>query len=511
MFFPSKKKRLWRARLKQSAATNNDLHPSRQRHLLNNFYQPSYPTLTSPIGQNQFDYIQKCQNCLNISYVPENPSQDHLTKYYIENFGENSLDCKKIHFQNQIIDQSTPQSLMAMRLMTAAKVFRNCCGGGECSANRNTICQMTHPKMGYCSDADSNQLNAAKTIDFSKKTFQGLYSMLKESQIATLLQAVVNRQAGGGVGGAQVSSIDQRNVIDCVLVPRELILGQEPNVIACRLWVWSDLKYSFELKRVPLCPNEKDRVYVCCNPNHWSRRTLPDTPPPPYQSSIMERLQNEDHGVKQSLNHIGNSYISKSSSTNSLRLQFPSSLPTDGEENLSTTTWCQLAYWELAERVGNRFFVDNSSINIFSSEQTHGDGGMCLKTLANEKKSITPESVLKARKKIGLGVTLSQEEDGVWIYNRSRTAIFVHSPTLNDVDCWFHVSKVPPGYCLKAFDNYRARTHTLKWPPQIAGAQTGPVDVHSMRISFAKGWGPNYSRQDITACPCWLEVIFTHR
>lgn len=35
----------------------------------------------------------------------------------------------------------------------------------------------------------------------------------------------------------------------------------------------------------------------------------------------------------------------------------------------------------------------------------------------------------------------------------------------------------------------------------------GPVDVHSVRISFVKGWGQTYKRQDIKSCPCWLEVI----
>lgn len=35
----------------------------------------------------------------------------------------------------------------------------------------------------------------------------------------------------------------------------------------------------------------------------------------------------------------------------------------------------------------------------------------------------------------------------------------------------------------------------------------GPVDVHSVRISFLKGWGQTYKRQDIKSCPCWLEVI----
>lgn len=54
-----------------------------------------------------------------------------------------------------------------------------------------------------------------------------------------------------------------------------------------------------------------------------------------------------------------------------------------------------------------------------------------------------------------LGVTLSRESDGMWIYNRSSAPVFVHSPTLsNDLD--FRsvlVYRVPPGHCLRAFDH----------------------------------------------------------
>lgn len=47
-------------------------------------------------------------------------------------------------------------------------------------------------------------------------------------------------------------------------------------------------------------------------------------------------------------------------------------------------------------------------------------------------------------------------------------------------------------------DRYRAMTEEMA---------LGPVDVHSVRISFLKGWGQTYKRQDIKSCPCWMEVI----
>lgn len=55
---------------------------------------------------------------------------------------------------------------------------------------------------------------------------------------------------------------------------------------------------------------------------------------------------------------------------------------------------------------------------------------------------------------IRAGVTLSREPDGVWVYNRSSAPIFVHSPTLSDIDSRsVLVYRVPPGHCLRAFDH----------------------------------------------------------
>lgn len=105
-----------------------------------------------------------------------------------------------------------------------------------------------------------------------------------------------------------------------------------------------------------------------------------------------------------------------------------------------------------------------------------------------------------------LGVTLSQEMDGVWVYNRSDSPIFVNSPTLEEIEPHsVTVYRVGSGYSLCIFDYSKAAAGNFGW--NFTNFSDGPVDHNSVRISFAKGWGPNYSRPEVTACPCWLEVL----
>lgn len=143
-----------------------------------------------------------------------------------------------------------------------------------------------------------------------------------------------------------------------------------------------------------------------------------------------------------------------------------------------------------------------------------------------------------------IGVTLSRESDGIWIYNRSLQPVFVHSPTLSDLDSRsLLVYRVSPGHCLRAFDHvkyvlqtslmkfllflqnpneincfstlfpniftHRASRDSFTWLSKIAGNEMGPIDNYSLRISFVKGWGPNYSRLEVISCPCWLEVLLS--
>jgi len=123
---------------------------------------------------------------------------------------------------------------------------------------------------------------------------------------------------------------------------------------------------------------------------------------------------------------------------------------------------------------------------------------------------------------MGQGILLNHSrENGVWVYNRTETAIFVNSPTLeaprpSSSRCAvssqnvnpFTVIKVLPGYSIQVFDYSKSNLYE-RLRERHCQILDGPFDPHSVRISFVKGWGSNYSRQVVTNCPCWLEILLT--
>uniref|UniRef100_A0A8C6YUQ5 MH2 domain-containing protein n=1 Tax=Nothoprocta perdicaria TaxID=30464 RepID=A0A8C6YUQ5_NOTPE len=174
--------------------------------------------------------------------------------------------------------------------------------------------------------------------------------------------------------------------------------------------------------------------------------------------------------------------------------------PSPSRSAAREASWCKLAYWEHRTRVGRLYAVHEASVSVFG-EQPHGSG-FCLAQLRAANRSA---AVRRARRKIGRGLLLSREPGAVWAYNRSEHPIFVDSPTLGPPGGrGAAVRRVPPGYAAKVFDYERAAGLARRPAPA-----EGPCDPHSVRISFAKGWGPRYSRQFVTSCPCWLEILLT--
>ena len=100
----------------------------------------------------------------------------------------------------------------------------------------------------------------------------------------------------------------------------------------------------------------------------------------------------------------------------------------------------------------------------------------------------------------------------MWLYNRSDHPVFVHSPTLDHphpTSRTFLVHKLLPGYSLKVFDYLVSKYYQSLTDGGGCEGNGGPVDPRAVRISFAKGWGPHYSRQFVTSCPCWLEILLS--
>ncbi|KAK6475021.1 mothers against decapentaplegic-like protein 6-like [Huso huso] len=323
-----------------------------------------------------------------------------------------------------------------------------------------------------------------------KSATYSLLKRLKEKSLDTLVEAVESK------GGMPT---------DCVMVFRtEVRVGGQaasPQLLLCKLYRWPDMQHPAELK--PLCDCESfgilDSPAVCCNPYHFSRLCGPESPPPPYS-----RLSPNEEFKPLDLSDSTLSYT-ETEATNS-----PNVTPRDfSDASMSPDTtkqshWCNVAYWEHRTRVGRLYTVYEHSVSIFY-DLPQGNG-FCLGQLSLDHRS---ETVRRTRSKIGYGILLSKEPDGVWAYNRSEHPIFVNSPTLDIPNCrTLIVRKVMPGYSIKVFDYEKS---CLLQHAMEQDYTDGPYDPNSVRISFAKGWGPCYSRQFITSCPCWLEILLNNR
>ncbi|XP_038259291.1 mothers against decapentaplegic homolog 7 isoform X2 [Dermochelys coriacea] len=311
---------------------------------------------------------------------------------------------------------------------------------------------------------------------------------LKEKQLEVLLQAVESK------GGARTS---------CLLLPGKVDskLGQHwyslPLLLG-KVFRWPDLRHCSEVKRLCCCESygKTHPELVCCNPHHLSRLCELESPPPPYSRYPMDFLKPTDcpDSVPSSTETGGTNCLAPGGLSDSQVLQGPG----------DRSHWCVVAYWEEKTRVGRLYSVQEPSLDIFY-DLPQGNG-FCLGQLNSDNKS---QLVQKVRSKIGYGIQLTKEVDGVWVYNRSSYPIFIKSATLDNPDSrTLLVHKVFPGFSIKAFDYEKA--YSLQRPNDHEFMQQ-PWTGFTVQISFVKGWGQCYTRQFISSCPCWLEVIFNNR
>uniref|UniRef100_A0A8D3D062 SMAD family member 10a n=1 Tax=Scophthalmus maximus TaxID=52904 RepID=A0A8D3D062_SCOMX len=176
-------------------------------------------------------------------------------------------------------------------------------------------------------------------------------------------------------------------------------------------------------------------------------------------------------------------------------------------------------------QVGEMFKVPSSCPVVTVDGYVDPSGGdrFCLGQLSNVHRTDASE---RARLHIGKGVQLECRGEGdVWMRCMSDHAVFVQSYYLDREagrapgDA---VHKIYPGAYIKVGRQCEllcttecavtisSTTHALCVISGLSAAAGIGVDdlrrLCILRLSFVKGWGPDYPRQSIKHTPCWVEV-----
>ena len=165
--------------------------------------------------------------------------------------------------------------------------------------------------------------------------------------------------------------------------------------------------------------------------------------------------------------------------------------------------WCSITYYELKQQIGQAFHATCTRVVVdgYTDPCVNADR-FCLGLLSNVDRNST---IAKVRHHIGKGVHLFYVGDEVFAECLSDSAIFVQSHNCND----FHpttVCKIPSGFSLKIFNNQDFAQLLAQSVTQGFEAVYELIKMCTIRISFVKGFGAGYHRQEVTSTPCWIEI-----
>uniref|UniRef100_A0A8C7WGW0 Mothers against decapentaplegic homolog n=1 Tax=Oncorhynchus mykiss TaxID=8022 RepID=A0A8C7WGW0_ONCMY len=201
--------------------------------------------------------------------------------------------------------------------------------------------------------------------------------------------------------------------------------------------------------------------------------------------------------------------------------------------------WCSTAYFEMDVQVGETFKVPSTCPVVTVDGYVDPSGGdrFCLGQLSNVHRT---EAIERARLHIGKGIQLECKGEGdVWVRCHSDHAVFVQSYYLDreagrapgDAVHKIYPSVFDLHQCHRQMQQQAATAQAAAaaQAASIAGNISGPGSVGGiapaislsaaagigvddlrrlciLRMSFVKGWGPDYPRTSIKETPCWIEI-----
>uniref|UniRef100_A0A672KTU3 Mothers against decapentaplegic homolog n=1 Tax=Sinocyclocheilus grahami TaxID=75366 RepID=A0A672KTU3_SINGR len=353
---------------------------------------------------------------------------------------------------------------------------------------------------------------------------------------------------------------------NCVTIPRSLDGRLQvshrkglPHVIYCRVWRWPDLQSHHELKlnaleccEFPFGSKQKD---VCINPYHYKRVDSPvERPDARYcaPSGAMPTASITPGGGEEwpesrrggtpsprTKNHPRAGQNGATSNRRTPSRQTPPSAYIPPEEPMTQDCpqpmdtnllaqnlplelsnqpdvqpvayaepkhWCSIVYYELNNRVGEAFQASSTSVLVDGfTDPSNNRNRFCLGLLSNVNRNSTIENT---RRHIGKGVHLYYVGGEVYAECLSDSSIFVQSRNCN-YHHGFHpttVCKIPSLCGLKIFNNQEFAELLAQSVSHGFEAVYELTKMCTIRMSFVKGWGAEYHRQDVTSTPCWIEI-----